>query len=167
MARVSVSKVSGLAAVLALSVLTGGGVSFARDARLERVAFDTGVVTLGPTQVLRVVISSPPAGSGATWQWRKQVRQYAKEAGYEKWCEIQSCILREIGRQQSDPVMMTGDSAAVFDLLPYMEADTYRVLVGVSDRAASVAAFVIDRESGAVVLSITNKNPDISGTDYD
>jgi hypothetical protein len=47
-----------------------------------------------------------------------------------------------------------------------MEADTYRVLVGVSDRAASVAAFVIDRESGAVVLSITNKNPDISGTDH-
>lgn len=154
MARVTCRKVSGLAAVLALAVFTGGGVSSAQDARLERVAFDTGVVTLGANQALRVLISPGPAGGDDTWHWRRQVR------GYEGWCEVQ-CIFSEAGRQESAPVAMTGESAASFDVSVEATYDAVRVLVGVTGRAVTVSAFVIDTLTGGVVLSLNNKDADL------
>lgn len=162
MARLTGGRVLVFAGAFALSALMGGGVSFAQDARRDRVAFDTGVVSLTANQALRVAVSSGPARSSENWQWRYELRGFLALGPIPF-----GAVMKESPLAQSGPIQMTGDQAAVIDLpfedwWNFMDNTGFaRLLVGVSDPAATVNVFVIDKDTKQVVLSLNNKNPEL------
>ena len=164
MVRLTCGRVLVFAGAFALSALMGGGVSFAQDGRRPRTAFDTGVVSLTANQALRLVVS-PGARSSENWQWRYELRGFSASSPIPF-----GAVMQESPLAQSGPIQMTGDQAAVIDFYledwsNFMDNTGFaRLLVGASDPAATVNVFVIDKDTKQVVLSLNNKNPDL--TDY-
>jgi hypothetical protein len=153
-----------LSLALVLSVVLVSLLSSDRTAQAQnqiRIIADTGVITLGPGQVLRVSITSPrDAASGLPTGFRRI--EYAQGA-----CEGGVCKQTIESQTTTDVVTLAPGEAASIDLrrcvYPVCGGVYVRGVVLSSSRDVKVNAMIIDEITGEIVAVIPDYLIDVSG----
>ncbi len=137
-----------------LSLMSFGATAAAAQAAAapQRYFADTGVITLGPNQLLRVTVA-PAANSntGATVSFNNKF--YI--------CDIPGCLLGCGGGQRlciltadsettTDPVRLMASESASMDITPTPNSSAVRCMVTVDRSDVKVKALIIDTTTGAI-----------------
>ena len=133
-----------IALTLALALLTLTGLPHAARGQQQRkpAAFDTGVVTLGPNQILRITVSGQGGNDTITVNFRRMT--YGQGA-----CNDGACKLTLIDLDQFPVVTLGPGEAASFDI-PNAGSGFRGLLLG-NILTAAVTAQIIDAATGQVV----------------
>jgi len=111
----------------------------------QRFTFDTGVVTLGANQILRVTaISGQDSGDPVPTEFRQ--RNYMPTA-----CDGGVCQYAVSSQNSSAPVLLAPNEAAAFTCIP--GSVTVRAIVLTNNKNAEVNASIIDTLTGKIVTS--------------
>jgi hypothetical protein len=145
-----------LAITLALSIvlvsLTSSDSRVAAQNQI-RVVADTGVLTLGPNQILRTIIVGDVTGNAVPTFKKIGYTQGACGGGG-------ICKLTAAAQNTSDPIILTAGESAFFDVPA--EFPAVRAVVLSNSRDVRVNVMIIDAATGEVVTSYVLKDVLIS-----
>ncbi len=148
-----------IALVLSIALLSlMSSDSTVKAERLRTYSADTGVVTLGPGQILRITVA-PQAGRPTD----SFSLNFVKIEYDPSTCNDDGvCIHTVTSRTTTDPVrLMPGESASI-DITPTPNSSAVRSVVTVDSPDVQVNAFIIDIDTGAIVSHVKV----FSGVDY-
>lgn len=137
-----------LTIALALSLISLSLVSSDTTVRAQkpgRFAADTGVITLGPNQILRITVA---LGDTGTHEVKVRFRSIEYTQGT---CEGSVCIHQVASETTSAPVTLTADGAASANILGTTFGGNWRGMVLSNSKDVRVTALVIDTATGKVV----------------
>jgi len=123
--------------------------SFAHAQGQMRMVADSGVITLGPNQVLRVTVAGGDANAD------DNVRVRFRQIGYEP-CQP-SPKLCVASQTTSNPITLAPNEAAVVDAADYV---VWRTVVLSNRRNVKVTSIVFDTSTQRVVSIFTNDTID-------
>ena len=135
-----------LSIALALSVVLVSLMSSASTAKAQppqRFVADTGVVTLGPNQKLRLSVGGQSGNNTITVRFRR--------LGYSQMCQGPICKLTVASQTTSDPITLAPNEAGFFDIFTEISLDSVRGIVVSNSRNVRVNAMIIDTTTGEVV----------------
>lgn len=136
-----------LAIGLALSVLSlslASSDSTARAQKQNKFAWDTGVVTLGPNQLLRITVALGDTGTPEV-QVRFRSMEYTQGT-----CEGGACAHQVASDTTSAPVTLSAGEAASVDLLGTTYGGNGRGIVFSNSQNVRVTALIVDATTGAL-----------------
>jgi hypothetical protein len=111
----------------------------------QRFTFDTGVMTLGPNQILQVTaVTGQGFGDPIPTLFRQ--RNYMPTA-----CDGGVCKYAVSSQTASDPLLLAPNEAAVFTCIP--GSVTVRAIVLTNNKNTQVNASIIDAITGKIVTS--------------
>jgi hypothetical protein len=128
-------------AVLGLGLLLAGSDSPAQAPPARRVVADTGIVTLGPNQRLRLTLSTRAGGEVVS-----AVRQLTYAQGT---CVAGVCTHPVVSRTTSDPIVLGPDQGASVDVPN--TAFAVRGLVLTNGRGLQVQAAIVDETTNQII----------------
>lgn len=129
--------------VLSLSLVSSD--STARAQKPSRFTADTGVVTLGPDQILRITVA---LGDTGTPEAKVRFRSMEYTQGT---CEGSVCIHQVASETTSAPVTLTPGGAASVNILGTTFGGNWRGMVLSNSKDVRVTFLIIDTATGAVV----------------
>ena len=138
-----------LSIALTLSVISLALVSFgsvARAQQRQRCTADTGVITLGPNQKLRVVVTGMGGNDALTVRFRRV--QYEQGA-----CNGGVCTLASVTDLIIDPFTLMAGEAASMDITPMPGASGVRAVVVSNRRNVRATAAIIDTVTGETTFT--------------
>ena len=109
-----------------------------------RFAADTGMVTLGPNQILRIAVA--PGAVNETVNIRFRGMKYMQTT-----CSGGVCKQVISGNTVSDPLVLTPNESAFFDIFTEISLDAVRGVVLSNSQKVKVTAMIIDTTTGNVV----------------
>ena len=132
-----------LSIALALSVLVSlvSLPAAARSQQRQRCTADTGVITLGPNQKLRVVVTGMGGNDAITVRFRRM--EYTQDA-----CGGGVCKLVVASQSTSAPITLMPGEAASVDITPTPGSSGVRAVVVSNRRNVRVTAAIIDTITG-------------------
>ena len=133
-----------LSLALTLSVISLALVSFesvARAQQRQRCTAETGVITLGLNQKLRVVVTGMGGNDAITVRFRRT--EYTQDA-----CNGGLCKLVVASQSTSAPITLMPDEAASIDITPMPGSSGVRVVILSNRRTARATAAIIDTVTG-------------------
>jgi hypothetical protein len=128
-----------IVSVFSLSLVSSN--STARAQQRQRCTADTGVITLGPNQKLRVVVTGMGGNDATTVRFRRM--QYAQGA-----CNGGVCKLASVTDLILDPVTLMPGEAALMDITPMPGSSGVRAVVLSNRRNVRATAAIIDTVTG-------------------
>ena len=125
--------------------------STAQAQQRQRCTADTGVITLGPNQKLRVVVTGMGGNDTITVRFRRM--QYAQGA-----CNGGVCKLASVTDLIIDPVTLMPGEAASMDITPMPGASGVRAGVVSNRRNVRATAMIVDTVTGETTSHIIMAN---------
>jgi hypothetical protein len=138
----------GLAITLISLSLVGSG-SSARAQKQNKYVWDTGVVTLGPNQILRITIALGDTGTHEVVTRFRSV-QYTPDA-----CIGGVCKHTVVSQTTSAPVSLTQEGGASMDVLVGEDGNGVRGMVLSNNQNLRVNALIINTLTGVCGASVS------------
>ncbi len=146
--RIIVSIALALSVVL-ISLMSSGSTAKAQQGGRLFVA-DTGMIKLGPNQVLRVAIFSGDDNFNSVAGGGTSIRVRFRRIGYTETCDGEVCKHTVSSQSTSAPVTIAPGEGASF-ILPYIEQENVRGMVSSNSPDVRVNALIINRITGDVI----------------
>ena len=149
--KITFSIVLGVGIVLALLMKADSSVGAQNQIR---IAGDTGVLKLGPGQILRITAS--PAGGNSAVAFRRM--EYMPTD-----CNGGVCKLAVASQSTTNPTMVASGEGLFYE---YIEIDSVRVVVLSNSRDVKVNALIVDAATGKIEVFYPIKNDPTLVADY-
>ena len=129
--------------VVLVSLMSSASTAKAQPGGMRPIA-DTGIVTFGPNQKLRITVA--PAAINETVTVRFRGLKYMQTT-----CSGGVCKQVISGNTVSDPLVLTPNESAFFDIFVEVTLDAVRGVVLSNSQKVKVTAMIIDTTTGSVV----------------